>query len=129
MDTKLTVQSLPHCGESPSHLYALPSLKRRDLELDYEICNSAAVDRADRATALQRHVGQRGWPFGGGGFWKAVFECRPAGYWLYMAHVVADTPPLTSSANWQCEKTLTFVNAFPDARQVDMAEVVQRASG
>ncbi len=64
-----------------------------------------------------------------GGGWKAVFECRPAGYWLYMAHVVADTPPLTSSANWQCEKTLTFVNAFPDARQVDMDEVVQRDSG
>ena len=46
---------------------------------------------------------------------KAVFECRPAGHWLCMAHVVADTPPLTSSANWQCEKTLTSVNAFPDA--------------
>ncbi|KAK1086450.1 hypothetical protein LTR48_003563 [Friedmanniomyces endolithicus] len=29
-------------------------------------------------------------------------------------HVVAETPPLTSSANWQCEKTLTSVNAFPD---------------
>jgi len=27
---------------------------------------------------------------------------------------VAETPPLTSSANWQCEKTLTSVNAFPD---------------